>query len=112
MAFGRDPGSRYDHETNLSYHFRWHGKRDVETESLPCIGKCMFQTGNGLNGLCPSGAAVNDVVVILYGGLVPYLLRPTKECGIWLFVGECYVDGYVHGEAFKQDRGEFWKPSV
>lgn len=39
-----------------------------------------------------------DTVAILYGGKMPYILRPIKEDGSYLFVGECYVRGMMRGE--------------
>jgi hypothetical protein len=63
-------------------------------------------------GLCPSGSRVGDLVVVLYGGSVPYLLRLSlserdrgngdcygSNCGDYYFVGECYAEGLMAGEA-------------
>ncbi|KAL3606787.1 hypothetical protein FPOAC2_01752 [Fusarium poae] len=38
-----------------------------------------------------------DVVVILYGGKMPFLMR-RREGGTWMLVGECYVHGMMDGE--------------
>ncbi|KAG9227953.1 heterokaryon incompatibility protein-domain-containing protein [Amylocarpus encephaloides] len=77
---------------------------------LPCLENCMFTTIDGGVGLCPTGSRVGDLVVVLYGGMVPYLLRP-KICigvetdrenvcsGEFYFVGECYLKGSMYGEA-------------
>ncbi|KAK0634583.1 heterokaryon incompatibility protein-domain-containing protein [Bombardia bombarda] len=80
-------------------------------------------------GLCPDGAREGDVVVILYGGRVPYLLREKANVvslaeadadsdgaedvetdtetetdkTFYEFVGECFVDGLMHGEAMARD---------
>ncbi|KAH6612159.1 heterokaryon incompatibility protein-domain-containing protein [Boeremia exigua] len=62
-------------------------------ESLPCANDCYFQATNGLAGLCPAGTMSGDVVVILYGGSVPYLLRDTDVSGEYTFVGECFLEG-------------------
>ncbi|CAI6094288.1 unnamed protein product [Clonostachys chloroleuca] len=77
---------------------------DEEPTWLPCHGKCMFTTDDGGLGLCPGTAMAGDVVVILYGGDVPYLLRPSGEPGTYRFIGECYFDGVMSGEAFADDR--------
>lgn len=43
-----------------------------------------------------------DVVVVLYGGLVPYLLRKrTGERNEWLFIRECYLQDYMDGKAME-----------
>jgi hypothetical protein len=43
-----------------------------------------------------------DVVVVLYGGRTPFLLR-RKDDGTWILVGECYVHGMMNGEVFDLD---------
>ncbi|KAG8162358.1 hypothetical protein KVR01_008123 [Diaporthe batatas] len=75
------------------------------TDYLPCHGKCMFTTEDGLTGLCPAGAEIGDIVVVLYGAFVPSLLRPKLSSGEHCFVGECYVDGFMQGECFTRNIG-------
>ncbi|KAM0242332.1 hypothetical protein ACHAPO_000746 [Fusarium lateritium] len=41
-----------------------------------------------------------DVVVVLYGGKVPFLIR-RREGGTWMLVGECYVHGMMSGEVLE-----------
>ncbi|KAI4869999.1 HET-domain-containing protein [Hypoxylon rubiginosum] len=100
----------------LPYHYSTHW-RDIPRESLdstsgltdpdapdylPCHGKCMFSTETGVGvGLCPNGSQVGDLVVILFGSKVPHLLRSSNTPGEYYFVGECYMDGVMHGEAFE-----------
>jgi hypothetical protein len=62
-----------------------------------------FKIGSGLLGLGPDDMLGSDIVVILFGGKVPCVLRPLDN-GQWLFVGECYVYGLMKGEALKGDR--------
>lgn len=65
---------------------------------LPCTGTPEFTLTNGVVGLCPHGARPGDDVVILYAGLVPYILRKTSSSQKYLLVGECYVEGPMYGE--------------
>jgi Heterokaryon incompatibility protein (HET) len=44
-------------------------------------------------------AEIGDVVALLYGGDVPYLLRPRE--GGYFFVGECYIQGVMQGEVLR-----------
>jgi hypothetical protein len=46
-------------------------------------GRCFVTTAKGYFGFAPTGCLEGDVVVVLYGGRVPYVLRPTggKETG-------------------------------
>lgn len=43
-----------------------------------------------------------DVVVVLFGGRIPFILREREEGG-WILIGECYVHGVMNGEALKGD---------
>jgi hypothetical protein len=59
----------------------------------------LITTDKGYFGLAPFSAEPGDKVCILYGGAVPFLLRPRGEN--YLLVGECYVHGIMHGEALE-----------
>ncbi|KAF7509917.1 hypothetical protein GJ744_007231 [Endocarpon pusillum] len=54
-------------------------------------------TRNGSIGWLPRGAQVGDVICVLYGGKVPFVLRPRD--GGYEFVGDAYVYGMMDGEA-------------
>jgi hypothetical protein len=55
-------------------------------------------TRRGRLACVPEGAETGDLICILYGGEVPYVLRPQHN-GYNVVVGECYVDGIMYGEA-------------
>ncbi|KAG9218007.1 hypothetical protein CCMSSC00406_0008784 [Pleurotus cornucopiae] len=67
----------------------------------PFVGK------GGFVSLGPSGMDVGDLVCVLYGARVPFVLRPVKGKGQdsegrkYTLVGECYCDGIMDGEALK-----------
>jgi hypothetical protein len=61
---------------------------------------------NGFLGLVPKEAVIGDEVCILFGGDVPYILRPTAEDKEFQFVGDCYVHGIMDWEAITMRRGE------
>jgi hypothetical protein len=69
----------------------------------------MFTTMDGGIGLCPSRTRVGDLVVLLFGGRVPYLLRPRVVTSVeggresvgskeYHFVGECYFESSMNGK--------------
>jgi len=64
------------------------------------MNRRLFITSSGHLGLGPASMMSGDTVAILFGGNVPYILRPLTN-NQWHFVGECYVDGYMDGEAMK-----------
>ncbi|TVY68799.1 Heterokaryon incompatibility protein 6 OR allele [Lachnellula suecica] len=69
-----------------------------DTDELPtCLDPNFFVASNGLFGLCPSTAKEGDDIVLLYGGNVPYLLRPSGV-NTFKLVGECFVEGIMKGE--------------
>lgn len=61
--------------------------------------RAAIRTEDGWIGLAPDIAKEGDVVVILSGGDVPYVLRPEED--VYLLVGECYVEGVMYGEVLQ-----------
>ncbi|KAH7409121.1 heterokaryon incompatibility protein-domain-containing protein [Cadophora sp. MPI-SDFR-AT-0126] len=59
-------------------------------------------TRNGRLACVPRGSRVGDSICILFGGEVPYVLRPAGG-GYFTVIGECYVDGIMHGESLSFD---------
>ncbi|KAK0624203.1 heterokaryon incompatibility protein-domain-containing protein [Immersiella caudata] len=85
-----------------------------QSNGLPsCVEKCYFVTSDGRCGLCPWTAKEGDVVTILQGGKVPYLLRPLEktspgELDKYALVSECFVEGVMAGVSLEDgtDRSE------
>lgn len=56
-------------------------------------------TKRGYVGVVPNMTDIRDVVIILKGGLVLFILRKSVERPeAFHFVGECYIHGILHGE--------------
>ena len=54
-------------------------------------------------GLCPPGTKVDDVVVALFGGKAPFVLRPRgvddgADSQTWEFIGECFLLDVMRGD--------------
>ena len=58
-------------------------------------------TTGGRMGIFPAATRVGDLVCVLFGGQVLYVLRGADH-NHFEFVGECYIHGLMDGEAFKQ----------
>jgi hypothetical protein len=78
--------------------------RDHYRQSLP--GRGFFITDDYDFALCPKGTEAGDIVVILDGGSVPYILRRrASNAGENLqeesyeFIGECYLERFMDGSA-------------
>jgi hypothetical protein len=64
-----------------------------------CHMRRVFRTRDGLIGLGPAVARVGDTLTIQYNFECPSLLRPAARDHHHHFVGNCYVDGMMDGEA-------------
>lgn len=64
-----------------------------------CWGHSFFGTKGGYMGLGPKILQPGDVVCVLAGGEVPFILRP--DHGYYRLVGECYLHGIMNGEAIR-----------
>ncbi|PVH71043.1 HET-domain-containing protein [Cadophora sp. DSE1049] len=60
-------------------------------------------TDEGKIGIVPRNARVGDIVVVLHGAQVPFIVRPKTETMELQFelIGECYVRGLMDGEALE-----------
>lgn len=59
-------------------------------------GRRVFQTTKGTFGLGPACMGKGDIVVVLFGGNTPYILRPNDAT--YHFMGQAYVDELMQGE--------------
>ena len=70
----------------------------VDTLSA-CEQRRLFWTERGSYGLGPHCMWPGDIVVVLYGGNTPYVLRPRRD--EYVFMGQAYVDEIMNGEIFQ-----------
>jgi hypothetical protein len=59
-----------------------------------------FISKKGFIEICPDSAEVGDLVTVFLGGTTPYLISP-KDDGIYRYINECYVHGFMDGEVMK-----------
>ncbi|MCJ1435515.1 hypothetical protein MMC27_004889 [Xylographa pallens] len=71
-------------------------------------GRVFCTTTAGYMGLVPEQAQTEDVIVVLFGGSSPFILRlregahgGTPQEREWQLIGECYIHGIMDGEAMK-----------
>lgn len=64
-----------------------------------CSNRKLFVTREGRLGIGPPGTQPGDMVYVLFGGEVPYVLR--TQGSRFLFVGESYIHGLMGGEAIQ-----------
>lgn len=61
-----------------------------------------FCSPKGFMGMAPAKACYTDLICVLLGASVPVVLR--KEGGNFIFIGEMYVHGFMHGRAIEMMR--------
>ena len=65
-----------------------------------------FITNTGVPALGPLDTQPGDVLAIIPGGKVPYVLRKRLDSeleGSYTFVGECYVHGVMDGQLLQDN---------
>ncbi|KAJ4298833.1 hypothetical protein N0V90_004075 [Kalmusia sp. IMI 367209] len=80
-----------------------------------CLDPFLLVAKNGMYGLCPWTAQTGDVITILEGASVPYLLRPIQNVNNspeFELVGECYVLGAMNGEYFEEQIQQGREPHI
>ncbi|OTB09503.1 hypothetical protein M426DRAFT_256644 [Hypoxylon sp. CI-4A] len=92
----RIPGSVWGSSESGRFH---------EAFTRTCLHRRFFVTKGDMMGIGPETMETDDIIVILFGGKVPYVVRDRGD-GTYSFIGECYVPGLMAGEAVEQ-----WKAS-
>jgi len=75
------------------------GHRFFANSGYAVFRRRVFVTQTGMLGLGPPATAEGDIVVVLFGGTVPFVLRPDAEKQRYRLVGECYVHDVMDGQA-------------
>jgi hypothetical protein len=74
--------------------------RFSDVGTLMCSERSLFTTSKGYIGLGPGAVREGDQVCVLYGGIVPFVLRARDP---WYhLIGEAYVHGLMRGEVIKE----------
>ena len=126
VGYGQPPPPSSDEEfiNAVSSFFRLNdARRDSSPTSQPTssekfdfaayatcmsVNQRLFRTSKEYIGMGPDITQNGDVVAILFGCRVPFVLRPNRSDSenlmdsTFKLVGECYVDGIMFGEAVKE----------
>jgi hypothetical protein len=76
----------------------------IKNVKIGLRGRKLFLTKAGYFGLGPAGMEKGDVVCILLGGHVPFVLR--RDGDEYRLIGECYLHTMMDGEAIKRTEVE------
>ena len=76
--------------------------RFMQAHHKAAYGRRFFTSkSHSYMGLCPTLTRKGDIIVVLFGGRTPFVLRELGQ-GQSKFIGGCYVHGLMHGEIFTQ----------
>jgi len=73
----------------------------------PATASQFFITESGRIGVGEVGITVGDVVGVLLGGQMPFILRQ-EEKGDHMLVGQAYVHGIMDGEVTREGGDPEW----
>jgi hypothetical protein len=62
------------------------------------LDRRLFKTTKGYIGIGPCSLQKGDAVALFKGGMVPLVIRSLRDK--WELIGDCYVHGIMHGEAY------------
>ncbi|KAI1277427.1 heterokaryon incompatibility protein-domain-containing protein [Xylaria sp. FL0933] len=62
----------------------------------------LMVTRKGHIGMAAPRAMKGDLVCVLFGCSVPVLLRPSQQGDTFIFIGECFLDGFMEGQGLEQ----------
>ncbi|KAH6638328.1 hypothetical protein C7974DRAFT_158905 [Boeremia exigua] len=91
------PPQKYNAEVQSAYRFYMNISANV-------IERRFFITTGGDLGLGPLAMQEGDLVVVLFGGTVPFVLRPLGDGQHFRLVGEAYVHAIMGGQAVENWR--------
>ena len=70
--------------------------------------RSLIVTKAGYVGAVPHGVQSNDLICVLFGCSVPVVLRKRSHEESYVFLGECYLHGFMDAEAIvSQIKGIF-----
>jgi len=79
-----------------------------DSVSANMMGRRLVTTISGHCGLAPAAVIPGDRVYILFGSSMPVILRLDLETGFYEVVAECYLEGFMKGEAIDgPDAGKY-----
>jgi hypothetical protein len=71
------------------------------------MGRSFCVTDQGLMGMGSGFMSTGDVVIVPFGCSTPIILRPEGRRDEHCYIGDIYIDGYMHGEAIQHIEGNY-----
>jgi len=93
---GTSMSDSYDRD--MSHHHSFLSRFKDTTDGMACR---ILTTDEGYVGMGPCRVQPGDQVWVLIGCSIPLVLRSCEKSQTYEVIGECYLDGYMSGEALK-----------
>lgn len=93
-SIGQEKRRSEEHENPLPWYLSFDEQLSFRYE-----GRALGVSDQGFIALVPAEARVHDVIVIVQGSELPFILRPSNDA--FLFIGQAYVHGVMDGEFWK-----------
>lgn len=95
----------------------------LQTVSMVLNRRCVFMTSKGDLGVGPASVVQGSVVFVLVGAQAPFVLHPLSPAvemapedverrALHILIGECYLHGWMDGEALKESNGRQYAEMV
>ncbi len=83
--------------------------RFLDSAATVCENRARFTMEGGAIGVGPEAMQEGDLVCVLHGGDIPFIIRQVEAKG-YLLMGECYVRELMRGRALaaEQNAEEAW----
>ena len=69
----------------------------------PTRGRVFFTSSTGYIGLAPHGTKEGDLIFVVMGADIPFVLRPCDDDDGYQLIGEAYVQGVMDGETIQME---------
>jgi len=89
----------FGHELALDEVARLRAMRFATTMKLMSIQRSVGLTHKGYIASVPGHAEPGDFICVLFGGKVPFIIRPEARESRYILLGDTYVHGIMKGEA-------------
>lgn len=77
-------------------------KRFAKAAKSACQSRVFLKTSEGWRGIGPKDVEAGDILIVLFGSRVPFVLR--RDGSSYRLISDCYVYGLMDGEAM-----DMWK---
>ncbi|KAH8707194.1 hypothetical protein GQ44DRAFT_777478 [Phaeosphaeriaceae sp. PMI808] len=95
---------------------RGNAQRFLDVAATLSSQRARFTISSGMIGIGPKAMQQDDLLCILYGTAVPFVIRPGSDGTGYILIGECYIYDVMLGDAVKYldslpsrtSHGVFW----